>query len=92
MLQNEDEKRLKIIPDENLENFYKYQWFKCNLQEISMEWDSLVVLAEHKLVINIEVKSGSKLLSLKRQQNKLKSTFHYLEEFLVHICLKSGIL
>ncbi len=75
MQQNVDGKRLKGIPDEKLEDFYKYQWFKCNLQEISMEWDSLVVLAEHNLVINIEVKSGPKLSVIKKAAKQTKKHF-----------------
>ena len=45
---------------EELERFYKYQWYHYKKQESLSEWDSIVVLKEAKIVINIEVKSGFK--------------------------------
>ena len=66
------------VPDAESERFFKYQWFNCHVQLISMEWDSLIILPESKVVINIEVKSGSTftpLNSAAKQTNKHLSIF-----------------
>ena len=46
------------IPDNDNEGFFRYNWFNSHMQEISMEWDSLVIIPQSKMIINIEVKSG----------------------------------
>ncbi len=58
MIRTEKETKLKKIENDKLESFYRYQWFHFNVQDSSMEWDTLVVLPQFKLIINIEVKSG----------------------------------
>ena len=51
---------LKQIPNDKLENFYKYQYYSLEVQKTKLEWDSLVILPQCKTVINIEVKLGNK--------------------------------
>ncbi len=61
---------MKKIADENLESFYRYQWYLFNVQDSSMEWDELVVLPKYKLIINIEVKSGAQIQALKKASSQ----------------------
>ena len=61
------------IPDDSNEGFLRYNWFINNTQDISMEWDSLVIIPESKLIINIEVKSGKGFNSLKKAASQTKS-------------------
>ena len=58
---------------EELERFYKYQWYHYKKQESLSEWDSIVVLKEAKMVINIEVKSGFKLNALDKAAKQTKA-------------------
>ena len=77
MIKTEKETKLKKIENDKLESFYRYQWFHCNVQYSSMEWDTLVVLPEFKLIMNIEVKSGQ-LPALKKAS---KQTVDHLKFF-----------
>ena len=50
---------LKKNSDSEMENFLKLQWYTNKVQKVCMEWDSLLILPEYKMIINIEVKSGA---------------------------------
>ena len=52
------EASLKFVPDQELERFFNFKWYHFNAQS-NLEWDTLIVLPQSKLIINIEVKSGS---------------------------------
>ena len=61
------------VQNEDIENFFKYQWFTIQLQESCNEWDSIIILPQYKLVVNVEVKSGLSFNALKKaatQTNK----------------------
>ena len=53
------------MPDNEIERFLTYQWYNQNVQKFSMEWDSLIIMPQSKLIINIEVKSGPGINPLK---------------------------
>ena len=46
------------VSDTESSNFFKYHWYLSHIQDISMEWDSLMIIPQVKSIINIEVKSG----------------------------------
>ena len=58
---------------EEMERFYKYQWYHFKKQENLSEWDSIVVLKERRMIINIEVKSGFKLNALDKAAKQTKA-------------------
>ena len=60
------------IPDPELNTFYEYELYKSCLQRVAMEWDTLVILPQYKLIINIEVKRGSNLGKLKDAATQTK--------------------
>ena len=49
---------MKFVPDQELERFFNFKWYHFNAQS-NLEWDTLIVLPQSKMIINIEVKSGS---------------------------------
>ena len=70
---------LKQIPIEKLKNFYRYQHYNNEVIKTKLEWDSLVILPQCKIVINIEVKLGSKDIG-----NKLDLLEHAAEQTKKH--------
>ena len=48
------------IPVDDIGGFFRYNWFISHLQDKSMEWDSLVIIPQSKMIINIEVKKNAK--------------------------------
>ena len=61
------------IPDDGNEGFFRYNWFISHLQEISREWDSIVIIPQSKIIINIEVKSGQGFYALKKAASQTKT-------------------
>jgi hypothetical protein len=63
---------------EEIESFYNYHNYKFQLQEFSVECDSMVILPTAKTVLSIEVKGGkswSKLKDSSKQTEKRKKCF-----------------
>ena len=58
-------KQFQQVPTEEIKGFFTYQWYNQHIQNISMEWDSLIIMPQSKLIINIEVKNGPGLNPLK---------------------------
>ena len=56
---------MQQVPEIERSNFFRYHWYQSQEQKISMEWDSLIILPQVKMIINIEVKSGSGINPLK---------------------------
>ncbi len=71
-----ENKVLYDIPEDKLENFYKYQFYNISIQENKTEWDTITIFPEYSAIINIEVKRGSNDSSdkLKFQTEKNKFT------------------
>ena len=65
-------KVLESIPFDHLKTFYKYQWFRCNVDCNFNEYDTLLVIPQSKLIINIEVKRGSTLSVLKKAADQTR--------------------
>ena len=68
------------IPKEQVANFYKHQLYDLKVQENSSEWDSLIVIPNYKLIINIEVKSGKSWEVLKSASNQTKKHHNFLNK------------
>ena len=51
---------LHKITDDNIRNFYKYQFYIFSIQEMKTEWDTLMIIPECNAFLNIEVKLGPK--------------------------------
>ena len=54
------------VSKDDSNSFFKYHWYLSQVQDISMEWDSLIILPQVKMIINIEVKSGPSVNALKK--------------------------
>ena len=66
------------VPENESYNFFHYRWYLSQVQNVSMEWDSLVILPQVKMIINTEVKSGPGINALKKaasQTNKNQKIF-----------------
>ncbi len=61
---------MRSIPDKELERFYEYQNYYFNTLESALEYDSLIVIPNLKLIINIEVKRGNTLNVLQNAANQ----------------------
>ena len=59
-------KQLMQVPENEINNFFHYHWYLSQVQDVSMEWDSLIIVPQVKMIINIEVKSGSGFNALKK--------------------------
>ena len=59
-------KQLMKVPENESNNFFYYHWYLSQVQDVSMEWDSLIIMPQVKMIINIEVKSGSGFNALKK--------------------------
>ena len=70
----------EIETQEELERFYKYQWYHYNKQDSLSEWDSIVVLKETRMIINIEVKSGFNLNALDKAAKQTKAHLGIFEK------------
>ena len=58
------------ISDEKLEGFYAYNHYYFSIEESSLEYDTLLVIPEFKLIVNIEVKRGSNITLLKKASDQ----------------------
>ena len=54
------------VPENESNNFFRYHWYLSQVQDVSMEWDSLIIIPQVKMIINIEVKSGPSFNALKK--------------------------
>ena len=80
------------IPDEELEGFYAYNHYYFSIEESSLEYDSLMIIPEYKLIVNIEVKRGSNISLLNKASDQTKNTFHFLPKYLDPYCQQIGDL
>ena len=58
--------QLMKVPENESKHFFYYHWYLSQVQDVSMEWDSLIIIPQVKMIINIEVKSGSGINALKK--------------------------
>ena len=49
---------MKQVPEDESKNFFQYHHYLSQVEKIAKEWDSLIIIPQLKMVINIEVKSG----------------------------------
>ena len=54
------------ISENESNNFFRIQWYLSQVQKISMEWDSLIIVPQKKIIINIEIKPGPSVNALKK--------------------------
>ena len=68
------------MKDESLKPYYNYQFYNSIIREISQEWDTVCILPQHKLLINIEAKRGDKYQKLKEGAAQTKSHISIIKQ------------
>ncbi len=58
MKKNKRNRNFKKYTGDNLRNFYKHELYELKVQDENRECDSIIVLQEANMIINIEVKAG----------------------------------
>ena len=74
-IESQDTKKIYEYPDNKLEIFYKRKMWQLKFDELGVEWDSLIILKDINLVINIEAKNGSTVDILKDASDQTKKHF-----------------
>ena len=67
--------------EENLKGFYARRWYEWKLQDYIREYDTLVLIPEHKTVLNIEVKNGDKMNLLKEAAGQCRNHRDFFATF-----------
>ena len=68
-------KVLNKIKDEKLESFFKYEYYKLEVQRIAnKEIDTILVLPKYKLIVDIEVKHSPNYLKKASTQTNIHAT------------------
>ena len=69
---NISKKVLDKIKEDKLESFFKYQYYKFEVQRIAdKEIDTILVLPKYKLIVDIEVKHSSNYLKKASTQTNI---------------------
>ena len=72
--------KLMSIPEEKLEGFYEYNYYYFIIEESSLEYDTLLVIPEYKLIVNIEVKRGSNISLLKKASDQTQKHLSFFNK------------
>ncbi len=60
------------ISEDKLGGFYSYNHYYFSIEESALEYDTLLVIPEFKLIVNIEVKRGTNISLLKKASDQTR--------------------